>query len=93
MRKERIRLKHHGRIALVRRKIINFFIAEKYCARCGNLKARDHTQRRRLTAARRSQQRYKFTRLYMQVHIVDRAKYGFIRRNIFFYNMLKPYRF
>jgi hypothetical protein len=62
VRKERIRLEHHADVALVRGAQRDVGAADRNAAARHRLEARDHPQRRRLAAARGTQQRHELAR-------------------------------
>ena len=61
MRKERILLKYRIDVSLIRRDIVDSLRSEEDISFIGLLKAPDQPQRRRLTAARRTEQRDEFS--------------------------------
>ena len=60
VRVERVILKHHRDVAVLRRQVVDHFAADQNIARGDFLEARDHAQRRAFAAARRADQHDEF---------------------------------
>jgi hypothetical protein len=71
MRKERIVLKDHAEVALLRRLRGDLLVRYDYRAGIGSLEAGDHPQQRRLAAAARPQQHEYLTLGYFEREIFE----------------------
>ena len=70
VREQRVALEHHGRVPLVGGQLVDGLVAEIDLALVGALKARDHSQRGGLAAARGAQQRHEGPGLDLQVGVL-----------------------
>src|SRR6516162_9904436 len=73
VRKDRIILKHHARVAMMRRQRVYASVVEPYAARFDVGKAGDHSQQRGLAASGRSEKGEQLTLLDGRRNIVDCA--------------------
>ena len=74
VRVQRIGLEHHGDVAAFRRHPVHDRIINAERAGCDRFQARDHSQCRRLAAARRPEQDHEFAIFDAQRDIVDRRE-------------------
>ncbi len=71
VRKQRVVLEHHAKVALVRRRAGDGLFVEEDFARGGRLETGQHHQRGGLAGARGAQQGQEFTALDLQVQVLD----------------------
>ena len=69
---ERVELEHHGDVALLRRQLVHALPRNHDVPRRGALETGDHAQRRRLAAARRTEQADDLARRHGKIGIPDR---------------------
>ena len=74
MRVQRVVLKDHRDIAVLRFDLVHFLVVDKQRTPAYFFESRDHTQRRRFTAAGRTDEDDKFLIRDIQVKILDRDK-------------------
>ena len=74
MRIERIALEHHRDAALDRRQVVDALFIDDDIARCRILKARDHTQKCGLAAARWSDKDHELAFVHFKGYVLDDVK-------------------
>ncbi len=71
VRIERVALEHHGDVAVARRHVVHHAVADHDAALADVLESGQHAQRRRLAAARRTDEHHELAVLDVEVHAVD----------------------
>ena len=74
MRIERVVLKHHGNVAVLRRNVIHDTVADRDRTLRNLLQAGDHPERRRLPASRWSYKHNEFLIFHFKIDAVHRNK-------------------
>ena len=82
MRVERVALEDHADAAVLRVKVVDPPVAEKDGAARRTVDAGDHEQRRRLTAARGSEERDEFPRPHLEVELPHRRDVAELLREL-----------
>src|SRR6266702_4466581 len=79
MREERVVLKHHADVALMRGLVVEPPSVEAYLAVRGRFESGEHHERGRLARARRPEQRQEFSLAHVEIQIIDDVMCAVIR--------------